>query len=134
MAQASVQPQDLSMMTATVLFFQTVGGAALISAGQGSLLARTISELPKNGVTIDPNAVIAAGASDIPLTFPAEAVPGILKSYVSGLRVAFAIAIAGMGVAAVTSVVGSWQRFGSKGAAASLGDKACSPPDVFESS
>lgn len=99
----------------------------LISAGQGSLLAKTISELPKNGVTINPSAVIAAGASGIRETFPADAVQGILKSYVSGLRVGFAMAIACMGVAVLASFVGSWEKFGPKNLAASKDDEASNP-------
>jgi hypothetical protein len=69
-----------------------------------------ISELPSKAPSVDPAKVVAAGATAIRGVFPAEVIPGILESYLSGIRVAFAIMIAGAGFATVTSVIGKWNK------------------------
>ncbi|PTB38655.1 hypothetical protein M441DRAFT_172398 [Trichoderma asperellum CBS 433.97] len=109
-AQGTSKPADLSLITAIILFFQTVGGALFVSAAQGSLVAKLISELPSKAPSVDPAKVIAAGATGIRGVFPAEVIPGILESYLAGIRVAFAIMIAGAGFATVTSVIGKWNK------------------------
>jgi hypothetical protein len=42
--------------------------------------------------------------------FPAEAIPGILISYMAGLRASYAIAIACMGLATIFSLGSKWQK------------------------
>lgn len=93
-----------------MIVFQTVGGALFVSAAQGSLVAKLISELPNKAPSVNPAAVVAAGATGIRGVFPEDVIPGILESYLSGIKVAFAIMIAGAGFATVTSVIGKWNK------------------------
>jgi len=107
MGQAVVDPADLSLITACTLFFNTVGGAVFIAAGQGTLVAKMIATLPGD---VDARRVLAAGAMGIRDAFPADVVPGILDAYISGLRVAFVIGIGGICVAVLTSPLGRWDK------------------------
>ncbi|KAL7919084.1 MFS general substrate transporter [Trichoderma austrokoningii] len=120
-AQGTSDPADLSLITGIVLFFQTAGGAIFISAAQGSLVAKLISELPSKAPSVDPAMVVAAGATGIRGVFPAEVIPGILESYLSGIKVAFAIMIGGAGFATVTSVIGKWNRLNKEAAKGAAG-------------
>lgn len=135
-AQGTSNPADLSLITAIILckfttlgfnilvavyqlmitVFQTVGGALFVSAAQGSLVAKLISELPSKAPSVDPAMVVAAGATGLRGVFPAEVIPGILESYLSGIKVAFAIMIGGAGFAAVTSVIGKWNKLDKEAA------------------
>lgn len=87
---------------------QTIGGAFLVSAAQSAFTNTLISSLKTNASTIDPMAVIAAGASGLRDRFVAGELPGILVSYVEALRVTFAIAIAAAGLSALTSGAVRW--------------------------
>lgn len=122
MGQAIVQTVDLPLITASTLFFNTVGGAVFVAAGQGSLVAKMIASLPAG---VDARQVLAAGATAIREVFPADVVPGILEAYISGLRVAFVIGIGGIGVAALVSPLGRWNKLDmTKAAAAAAGTAA----------
>jgi hypothetical protein len=66
-----------------------------------------IASLP---ASVDAGQVLAAGATAIRDMFPADMVPGILDAYQQGLRVAFAIGIGGVAMAAVTAPLGRWTK------------------------
>lgn len=119
MGQATVEASDLPLITAAVLFFNTIGGAIFVSAGQGSLVAKMIASLPAD---INPLAVLTAGATAIRDVFPAEAVKPILDAYLEGLRVAFIIGIAGIGAGVLLAPLGNWEKLDmTKAAAAAAG-------------
>ncbi|KAK7888430.1 hypothetical protein LTR67_008776 [Exophiala xenobiotica] len=92
--QAIVKPSDLSSVSAVMLFFQTIGGAIFISAGQSGFTNKMLQEIPKRAPGVNPALVIATGATDLRKVFNAEQLPGILSAYMEGLRVPFAIAVA----------------------------------------
>jgi MFS family permease len=118
-AQATVQASDLSSATAIVLcesisyfrqnymllicaiVFQTIGGSFVISAGQSAFDNRLIATIPHNAPNIDPKEVIQTGVTDIWNVFSAADIPGILHSYLDGLHIVFAIAIAFAGLSFV---------------------------------
>ncbi|KAM7220196.1 Major facilitator superfamily domain containing protein [Rhypophila decipiens] len=118
MGQATVDPADLPLITASTLFFNTIGGALFVSAGQGTLVAKMIASLPSD---IDPVKVLTAGATAIRNVFPAEAVPPILDAYLQGLRVAFIIGIAGIGAGVLVAPLGNWEKLDMTKAAAAAG-------------
>ncbi|KZP00742.1 MFS general substrate transporter [Calocera viscosa TUFC12733] len=114
--QAMVDMSDIAPVTAMILFFQTIGGAFFISAGQSIFTNRLIASLPTAAPGIDPALVVATGASDLSKVFAADVLPGILRAYMDGLRSAYALAIPLMGLAAVLSIFVEWKNI--KGAAA----------------
>lgn len=96
-AQANADPADMSSVTATVFFFQTIGGAFSVSAAQSGFVNRLVSELRKTAPEINPQVVIGTGATQIRHAFPANQVPAIVSAYMSGLKVTFALAVALVG-------------------------------------
>lgn len=66
--------------------------------------------MPTNVPNVDPAKVIATGATEIRSAFTANEIPGIVLSYMSGIKAAFAIAIAGAGVALFASASNRWER------------------------
>lgn len=96
-AQANASPEDVSSVTATVFFFQTIGGAFSVSAAQSGFVNRLVSELVKTAPEINPQAVIGTGATQIRHAFPASQVPAIVLGYMAGIKVTFALAVALVG-------------------------------------
>ncbi|SPO07787.1 related to major facilitator (MFS1) transporter [Cephalotrichum gorgonifer] len=103
-SQGSADPQDISCVTAMVLFFMNLGGMMFVSAGQCGFVNMMISTLLSTAPAIDPDKVILTGATRIREMFSADAVPLIVASYTQGVRVAFSIAIGGAGVAFVVAL------------------------------
>lgn len=108
--QSIVKASDLSSVSAMVLFFQTVGGAVWISAGQAGWSNKMLKEVAKRVPEVDPGLVVATGASELRKVFTAEELPGILDAYMEGLRVPFAIAIACACVTVVLSFAPRWEK------------------------
>lgn len=120
-AQATVDTSDLSSATAIVLcksiasqhiclylipalVFQTIGGSFLVSAAQSAFENRLIATLPHNAPSVEPAKVIQTGATDIWKVFSETEIRGILLSYLNGLHVVFAMAIALAGLSFVAGV------------------------------
>lgn len=66
--------------------------------------------MPTTAPGVDPAAVVATGATQIRAVFTADQVPGIVKAYMAGIKVALAIAIGATGVAFLVSLFSSWKR------------------------
>ncbi|MCJ1398201.1 hypothetical protein MMC11_001398 [Xylographa trunciseda] len=115
-AQASVEPGDISTVTAIILFFQTIGGSFFVSAGQSAFVNMLVVALVENVPTLNPQTVISAGAGAIQSTFSADVVPGIVASYLTGLHVVFALTIALAGMSLLISFFMPWQRINAMAA------------------
>ena len=113
-AQASVDLEDIPVVTAIILFFQTIGGAFMVSAGQTAFANKLVSSLASNAPHVNAAEVVATGATLIRSTFSAADVPGILLSYVDGLRVAFAIGIALGGLSLFPALFSEWRKIDAK--------------------
>jgi MFS transporter, DHA2 family, glioxin efflux transporter len=84
--------------------FQTLGGAFSTSAGQAAFANRLLATLPKTAPGVAPGLVLLTGASELNDVFPADALPGILEAYMTGLKAAFAVAVAFSGAAFLCSL------------------------------
>lgn len=113
LAQAVVEPHDLSSATAMVLFAQTIAGAFFVSAGQSAFQNVLLQRLPLY-TGIDPQTIISVGTTEIRTSFPPEAIPGILHAYMDGLKVAYAIAIASAGLAVFVAAGNKWMNLKGK--------------------
>ncbi|KAF2657846.1 MFS general substrate transporter [Lophiostoma macrostomum CBS 122681] len=96
-AQANTSMEDMASVTAIVLFFQSIGGAFSISAAQSAFVNRMVSELGRIAPGIDPQMVIATGATQIRHAFPADQVPAIVQAYMAGIKVTLALVVGLMG-------------------------------------
>ncbi|KAJ4419205.1 hypothetical protein N0V82_005112 [Gnomoniopsis sp. IMI 355080] len=102
--QAYAEPKDIHAVTATLLFFQTVGGAFSTAAAQAAFVNRLIIALPTKAPGVDPSVVIATGASELRGVFSAAELPGVLQAYMVGIKGSFAVALAFAGVACLCSL------------------------------
>ncbi|KAI1083470.1 efflux pump antibiotic resistance protein [Whalleya microplaca] len=109
-AQANAKPEDMAAVTAIILFFQTLGGAFFVSAAQSAFVNQLISQLPITEPGVDPGVVVATGATTLRVVFDATQLPGILLAYMTGLRVAFAIAVGAVGLSSIFGLFNSWRR------------------------
>lgn len=101
--QSLVKPSDISSVTAMTLFFQMIGGATFISAGQAGFANKLLARLPVTAPGVDKALVLVTGASDLRSVFSPEQLPGILSAYLDGLRVPYTIALVLSCVAVVLS-------------------------------
>ncbi|KAM7214760.1 putative HC-toxin efflux carrier TOXA [Rhypophila decipiens] len=107
--QASSAPEDLSSVTAIILFFQTIGGAIFVSAAQSAFINKAINTAAELAPEVSPLMIIGTGATQLRVVF-ADNLDEILLAYMQGLKVAFAIATAGVGASFVISLFSSWRR------------------------
>ena len=108
--QSVVKPSDLSSVSALIIFFQTIGGALFISAAQAGFASKLVEQVPHTAPGVAVAKVVMTGATDLRNTFPAEQIPGILKAYMAGLRVPFAIALACCCLGTVLAFTPQWKK------------------------
>lgn len=135
--QSFSKPSDIACTTATVLckvplllpvdgvlgisadhcllpVFQLVSGAVSVAAAQSIFTNRLLANLPIYAPEVDPVQVLRVGASELRRAFPPEQLPGILESYVAGLKGAFAAGIGFAGLALIASLLPEWKRIHGK--------------------
>jgi len=117
--QATAPPADLAEVTAILLFFQTVGGAFMVSAAQAAFVNVPVKVLPYSAPGVDPATVVRTGATDLRMVFSADQASGILVAYMHGLKMAFAIGLASTAVALV--IITLFQRWNRLNTAAIAG-------------
>ncbi|CAK7243766.1 MAG: hypothetical protein STHCBS139747_005294 [Sporothrix thermara] len=94
---------DVPAVTASLMLFQTIGGAFSTSIGQAAFANRLLAVLPRTAPGISPTLVLATGASDLHNVFDAATLPGVLEAYMAALKAAFAVGIGFCGLAFVLS-------------------------------
>lgn len=112
--QAVVDPSDLASATAMILFFQTIGGAFFVSAGEVAFTNILLARLPTDAPSVVPKSVVAVGVTEIRDTYSADIVPGIVNAYMSGLKVAYAIAVAAAGISVFVALFSKWRNLRGK--------------------
>lgn len=108
--QAFVKMSEISSVTAITLFFQTIGGAFFVSAGQTAWANRLLSRIPQTAPGVDPKVVVATGATQLRHIFSAEQIPGILTAYMDGLKLTFALVIALAGITMPIALAAKWRN------------------------
>lgn len=114
-SQAISLSQDISSITAIMIFFQTISGAIFVSVGQSVFANKLIQTVPKLVPGVDPGLVVATGATELRKVFTSSELPGIIASYMAGLKDAYALGIALAGIAVIVSAVATvidWRRLG----------------------
>ncbi|EEY22289.1 GliA [Verticillium alfalfae VaMs.102] len=108
--QGTSTPEDLASKTAILLFFQIIGGAFYVAGAQAGFLQTILKTLRDTAPQISQEQVILTGATEIRHAFPTDVVPLVIEAYMDGLRVTFALVIAGAGVAFVASLGSRWKK------------------------
>lgn len=69
-----------------------------------------------NAPEVNPQLVIATGASELRSTFTSDVLPGVVQAYMDGLKAVFAVGVGLVGVAFLASFLVPWKRlFGKPG-------------------
>ncbi|KAA8895635.1 major facilitator superfamily domain-containing protein [Sphaerosporella brunnea] len=93
-AQTVLTQDDIPVGSASVIFFQTLGGALFISVAQNlfanELLTGILSKIP----TMDRAMILGTGATQLTTTFPKETLPIIIHAYNAAITKAFRASIA----------------------------------------
>ncbi|KAI9750498.1 MAG: hypothetical protein M4579_006448 [Chaenotheca gracillima] len=108
--QAESTPEDIPSTTAMLLFTFCYGSSLALAAAQSLLDNILLEKLPYLAPSVDPQAVIRAGASSISSSFPPDAVPGIVQAYLSGLRAIYIMIIALAGTATFAAMANKWGK------------------------
>ncbi|KAF7563402.1 hypothetical protein G7046_g741 [Stylonectria norvegica] len=112
-SQAGADAKDISSITALILFCMNLGGTAFVTAAQSIFVNDLVSTLPHTSPGVDPSAVVATGATEIRNMFSADDVPGIVASYMGGVKNTFILAVCAVGASLIVSVFGKWERMKS---------------------
>lgn len=107
---------DIPLVTASILFFQLASGAFAVSAAQSIFNNRLISKLPELAPGVNAAQVFLAGSTGITENFSKAQAPGILLSYMAGLKAAWAMGIALAGVTLLVSFLPEWKSIKGSGA------------------
>ena len=108
--QAFVKMSDISSVTAITLFWQTIGGAFFVSAGQTAFTNRLLARVPITAPDVDPKLLVATGATQLRHVFSQEQIPGIIKAYMDGLKTTFALTIALAGISLPIALFARWRN------------------------
>ncbi|CAD6589968.1 MAG: hypothetical protein ASARMPREDX12_004093 [Alectoria sarmentosa] len=108
--QAFVEASEISSVTAITLFFQTMGGAFFVSAGETAYTNRLLERVPLLAPGVSPALVVATGATQLRAVFSAQELPGIVLAYMDGLKLAFALAVALAGVTLPIALFAKWRN------------------------
>jgi hypothetical protein len=94
--------------------FQCLGGTVFNSAAQAAFVNSMIRTLPDNAPGVDAQKVVQTGATEIRHVFSPEQVPGIVESYMAGIKVALAVALAACCVSFLVSLFNERKRLGKE--------------------
>lgn len=89
--------------------FQFVGGAFGTSVAQSIFNNRLLANLPLYAPDVSPQKVIDVGASGLRAAFATEELMGVLRSYMVGLKNAWALSIAFSGLMFLISFCAEWK-------------------------
>ncbi|KAJ8064946.1 hypothetical protein OCU04_007250 [Sclerotinia nivalis] len=116
LSQVVVKAKDVSIATPIIIFAQSMGSAFAIPAAQAIFQSQLIKSLRAFAPDIDPQVVLAAGATSKGISsLPEASLPEISRSYVEALRYTFALGIPVAGMAFVVSFFMPWFRYQDAG-------------------
>ena len=102
--------KDLPTGNALIVFYQALGGALAVSIAQNILSNELLARLKALPQIKDPQAVVAAGATNIARAVPEELVPLVVDAYSYALSKTFILPIAAAGMAFLCSFGMEWKR------------------------
>ncbi|KAL2844120.1 major facilitator superfamily-domain-containing protein [Aspergillus pseudoustus] len=108
-SQAVVETQDLSTISAMVLFFQCIGGAIFVQAGQAAFTNKLVHEVRRALPGISTQLLTTTGATELRTTFSGRELDVVLKGYVVGLKDCFILSIVLAGLATVLALCSGWR-------------------------
>lgn len=107
--QVVLAKKDMPTGNAVAIFFNSLGGAISISIAQNIFANTLVKEVPKYAPGMDPQVLLAAGATNIRSVVPPELLDGVLFAYNQAVTTSYILAIACGGLAALSSVMFEWK-------------------------
>ncbi|EAW08881.1 MDR family MFS transporter [Aspergillus clavatus NRRL 1] len=92
--QTAVEAQDVPSATAIVMFMQTLGGALFVSVTQNVFQNQLFKNLTAQVPSVDPAAVMRAGATMLQRSVSKDVLPAVLSAYSSAITQAFYVGVA----------------------------------------
>lgn len=90
--------------------FQLLSGALSVAAAQSVFINRLLAAAAELVPDVSRAMIISTGATDLERVFTSEQLPAIRESYLTGLRAAWAMAIACAGVALLSGLTLGFKR------------------------
>jgi hypothetical protein len=112
--QNLVASEHISTTTRVLMFWQTLGDAIIVQAGQSSVTNKLVQSLIDCTPPLDSDIVIAVGATNIRSTFDEALLPGLFDAYMYGLETEFVLSIALSGCAVVVRAFTPWTKVEGK--------------------
>jgi len=109
--QAAVMPMDISSVSAITLFFQIIGGSFSVACAQAAFTTTLVKRTAVHAPAVHPARLLHLGATQLRDHFSAGELQGVLRAYMDGLTVAFAISIALFGLGFLFALVPKWNAF-----------------------
>jgi hypothetical protein len=94
--------------------FQFISSAIGIATAQIIFTNRLIESLPNHAPGIDAARVLAVGATGLRVAFPSSQLPGILRSYMIGLKDAWLMSLGLSGTTFIMSLLLGWKSLKTK--------------------
>jgi hypothetical protein len=116
--QAVVDVQDLSVISAVVLFFQCMGGAVCVQAAQAVFSNTLLKEVLNRAPDLSPALIIQTGATELEEVFGSEHIAVMLDGYVTALQYCFILSIVLAAIATLVSLGSGWINLKKKKAGA----------------
>lgn len=117
--QTVLRTEDIPVGTAAITFFQTLGGTIFIAVGQSVFQNGLTAGIHDHAPDVDSSVIISAGATDIRSALATlgqlDALPGVIESYVDGLRNTYRLSMALMIVAFVAACFLEWRSIKTGG-------------------
>ncbi|CAK5272610.1 unnamed protein product [Mycena citricolor] len=113
-AQAVLEMVDVPSGTAIVMFSQTLGGALFISVGQNVFTNKLVSGLAQYAAGLDPSVVLAAGATSLRSSVPADKLAGVLLAYAHALDSAYYVGVAMSALSIIGCLAIEWKNIKGK--------------------
>ena len=107
-AQTALEPKDVPVGLALVIFSQTLGGAIFISVAQNVFQNQLLANLAKYAPTQNAGEVIAAGATMIRSLFDGEVLHSILLAYNDAVTQTFYVAVAMSALSVIGPIFIEW--------------------------
>ena len=112
--QVVLDRKDMPTGNAVAIFFNSLGGAVSISIAQNIFANTLVKEVPRYVPGVDPQVLLAAGATNVRAVVPPEMLEGVLWGYNKAVVSSYVLAIACGGLAALSSLLFEWKSVKGK--------------------
>lgn len=113
-AQTVLPKKDIPLGTAIVMFSQTLGGAIFVSVAQNVFTNHLISNLKAVVPTLNPNLVLATGATNLQRVIPHQFLSGVQSAYNDAIMNTFYVGVAMGSLAILGAAALEWKSVKGK--------------------